>query len=505
MQEALHWADVGLRALDADDIDGPDLRGPLLLIRAEAALHTSVDTALEAAEGAAARAREAGDPSVLARAALVRCNGYTVVLSGEDPAGMSLHEEALAALGSRAPDLRSRLLANVANHRARRDGIGVAATPIADEAVELARGSDDPGVLANALRIWVQVRQGAPDAVARLARADEMVAAASRTGDRWELVLALQRRAGTRLELGDRSGYETDVADAERRSARLDTATARYETRFRRVLRALLDGRFDDARRHLTHLADLATVLPTAIDAWATQTLLLEREVGTLAAMLPLVEDAVARNPSLVGYRAGLAIALVDADRADDARAVLDSLRADEYAPAPRDSSWPSVLALLAEVAVRIGHHEAVPGLRAQLTPYSGLLLLGYESICLGAADRYLAMLDACMGTSAEDLFASAATLEQRADAPALLARTRLWHGIARHEAGDQEGAAVMLDAAAELAGDLGMAGVASREPNPAGAGRLAVPLSSVSRPSPPSGARSGGTTRRRTPWAACG
>ncbi len=463
VEEAMHWADVGLRALADDDVDAPELRGPLLLIRAEAALHSSVDAALEAADAAATDARSAGDARVLARAALVRCNGYTVVLSGEDPAGMSLHEEALTALGTTAPELRSRLLANLANHRARRDGIGVAATPIADEAVELARASDDPAVLANALRIWVQVRQGAPDAVARLARADEMVAAAARTGDRWELVLALQRRAGTRLELGDRSGYETDVADAERRAARLDTATARYETRFRRVLRALLDGRFDDARRHLSHLADLAVVLPTAMDAWATQTLLLEREVGTLADMVPLIEDAVARNPSLVGYQAGLAMALVDADRAEDARTILDRLRAEDWAAAPRDSSWPSVLALLAEVAVRTGHRDATAGLRAELAPYSGLLLLGYESICLGAADRYLAMLDASDGRSAEALFNSAAALEQRVDAPALLARTRLWHGIARLEAGDPDGAAVLLQAASESAGDLGMTGVGAQ------------------------------------------
>ncbi|HVF33634.1 MAG TPA: AAA family ATPase [Acidimicrobiales bacterium] len=451
------WVEVALGALDEDGQDELDLRGRLHLVAADASLHVSVERALAAADQAIACARAAGDAGTFARAALTRCNGYTVVLNGEDPLGMALHEEALGTLREDEPALRSRLLANVANHRARRDGLGVMATPIAEEAVALARRAGDDAALAYAIRMWLQVRQGAPDAEERTHLADEMVAAAERVGDRWELMLSLQRRAGVRLELGDRPAYEHDIAEAERRAARIPTTVARYEVLFRRVLRSALDGRFVDARRHLGAIAELVATLPTAMDAWATQTLLLEREVGDLAAMVEVITDAARANPGLVAYRVALAVASVRAGQTEEAAAIVADLCRDDLRAIPRDSAWPSLLALLAEVAIELEDTATVEILRRELGPHAGLLLLGYESICLGAADRFIAMLDAHLGVPADEGFEGAARLEQRAGAPALMARTRVWQARARLANDDPVGAVLALDAALELTRDLGM------------------------------------------------
>ena len=64
------------------------------------------------------------------------------------------------------------------------------------------------------------------------------------------------------------------------------------------------------------------------------------------------------------------------------------------------------------------------------LLAYQGqLIVVSWGVACLGAADRYLGMLEATMGavSEAEAHYAAALTLEERATAPSQAARTRLW------------------------------------------------------------------------------
>jgi hypothetical protein len=84
---------------------------------------------------------------------------------------------------------------------------------------------------------------------------------------------------------------------------------------------------------------------------------------------------------------------------------------------------------------------------------------------CVGAADRYLAMLAAASGRLAEAVrgFEAALALEQSVLAAPLAARTRVSHAGALLGLGDQKDgrrAAQQLDAAAHTANGLGMRGL---------------------------------------------
>jgi hypothetical protein len=84
----------------------------------------------------------------------------------------------------------------------------------------------------------------------------------------------------------------------------------------------------------------------------------------------------------------------------------------------------------LAEVVTGLGDVGRAEILYDLLEPYRGLLIVATQgAVCLGAADRYLGMLAATVGRfdEASALFCAAASLEERADAPRLAARTREW------------------------------------------------------------------------------
>jgi hypothetical protein len=85
--------------------------------------------------------------------------------------------------------------------------------------------------------------------------------------------------------------------------------------------------------------------------------------------------------------------------------------------------------------------------------------------LCIGAADRYLGLLNAVAGRTDQALadFAAAYELEAQYPAPPLMARTRYWHArtllSARPDRRDE--ATQMLDECIEIAASLGMRDIA--------------------------------------------
>ena len=115
---------------------------------------------------------------------------------------------------------------------------------------------------------------------------------------------------------------------------------------------------------------------------------------------------------------------------------------------------------MLAEAASMTCDDRFSVRLYRELEPYRGQLLTMLEVLCVGAADRFLAMLDADMGRIDDALaeFAAAFQLEARYPAPPLMARTRYWHAralLARPD-GHTE-AERMLDECIEIGESLGM------------------------------------------------
>jgi hypothetical protein len=115
-------------------------------------------------------------------------------------------------------------------------------------------------------------------------------------------------------------------------------------------------------------------------------------------------------------------------------------------------------------VCASLGDTELVDELTTALTLYTGQLIVAGPGFgCLGAADRYLAMLAATGGrlADAEQHFEAALALEQSVGSAPLATRTLLSQAralLASGDADDVRRATHLLDTAAHTARRLGMA-----------------------------------------------
>ena len=198
-------------------------------------------------QAAADLARTAGLGEHLARAALGLARGW-VEQGTADPAVISLLEEALAALPDTATALRARLLGRLAME------LHFSSQPqrcetLARQSVTLARQLRDPSSLAFALnaRHWAQ--RGQDEVGELLEIADEIIRHAEASA---ELELALQGhswRLVDLLELGQTEEIDDEIAACASLADRLHQPFYRSWVVGLQPMRALMQGRFDEAER----------------------------------------------------------------------------------------------------------------------------------------------------------------------------------------------------------------------------------------------------------------
>lgn len=216
---------------------------------------------------------------------------------------------------------------------------------------------------------------------------------------------------------------------------------------------ALLDGRLEDAAEAAGNVVSEGAGQQQAAAIIATVTR--ERDQG--AAFIPMLEALVGAgdNPS---WRAGLALFLVDAGRAEEALpytvGLLDAMS--------DDIGFPAGLAMLAEVAHASGDRSLADAVGQALEAHRGLTLNAGSFLCLGAADRYLGLCRAVAGDLDEALEAMLAgeRVNERLRATLYVAHTRvdraevLWR---RGALGDRETAVGLLDLAQRDADEHGL------------------------------------------------
>jgi hypothetical protein len=172
------------------------------------------------------------------------------------------------------------------------------------------------------------------------------------------------------------------------------------------------------------------------------------------------------QTPNLDVLRVALAIMHIELTEPDEARAIHEDFAAAGVTSGPRGLGWSATLASLAEVSARLDDTRYTQELRTALAPYTGqLIIAGWGTICLGAADRYLGMLAATGGrpAEAEALFNAALALEESVGSAPLTSRTRVAHARALVRSGDANEvrrATHLLNTAAHVANRLGMAGL---------------------------------------------
>jgi tetratricopeptide (TPR) repeat protein len=351
-------------------------------------------------DDAARLAREHRWPDRLARAAL-GCGSGTggFEVPPFDAAQIELLREALQALGDSDPTTRAWLLARLSVALSM-GGSDAERLALSDEAVALSRIAADDRALAYALAAHCDVIPGPEFCEARVAEAAEIVALARLQGDARAELLGRRLRVLALAELGRFVEMDAEVdAYAHVADAIRQPLYAWYVPLWR-GMRALMDGRFDDAAEWCTEAeaigvrahSENAEMLTLSLQLW-----------WLLHAGMP--DEAYARALGISErwhdlafmVRPGAAMAAARAGRLDEARSLLDAVDLDNRSP--YGAEWLPSLAMAAEAAACIGGHPLAPRLYDGLLPYRGLYAIdGIAAANYGSVERPLGLLAATLG-----------------------------------------------------------------------------------------------------------
>lgn len=466
--EAARWYRVALDTLALRDEEpgDEDARCSCELLLALGDAQNKADEIAAADESftqAAAIARRLGLAEHLARAAL----GYGDVepAPGDvNTAKVSMLQDALALLPPGDGARRARVTARLALELYFKDDEQRVAA-LGREAAAMARRVGDPGTLAYALHAERMVATWADPPAQRLPLATEMIALAEQAGDGERAVIGRFWRLSDLLELGDMPAVDAQIEDCARQADALRQPVYRWYAALARAMRAMLDGRFDEAER----LAGEALAMgqrshgAIALQSYGGQLLVIRREQGRLAELEPVLQAMVAQSPTAPAWRSALGFVHAELDRETEARAEFERLAARDFSDLPRDILWLVMLTVLAETCVFLGDAPRAALLHDLLLPYQGRnLVLANALACMGAASFYLGILAATMGRydPAEASLQEALAMHERMGARPWVARTAHAYAgllLRRNAPSDRERAEALLGRAGETARSLGM------------------------------------------------
>jgi len=440
-----------------------------LLLELGAASHLAgrADSALEAYLAAAAIARDTGDDELLARAAIgfeIACWRPAITDRGAD----ELLEEAAAALGNGDSVLRVRVLSGLYRALANR-GVDVRATVVRTSAIAMARRIDDRHGLATVLaRAYWAHGTTLDEVLGMLAEAIEL---ADELGDIELRAEAMGWRLPALIGLGDLAGARRELEQVLELGNTMGQPFILHIAEHYGSAIALCEGLLDEAERRAERSHEWSRPLMPGRDpsgVYGVQMFSIRREQGRLAELGPVVRLLAGEADPPNAWGPGLAALLAELGMVDETRQTLARILTDGLDPL-RESLWLASLTYLTDAAAAADDRETAALVYPELEPLAGTnVMVGYGVACYGAADRYLGMLSATLGSwdRAEGHFEVAADLNRRMGARTWLAHTAYEHGrmlLARGRPEDSDRAKSLLSTAVALAEEIGMTALAAR------------------------------------------
>ena len=428
------------------------------------------DSALAAFERAAAVARQLGRADLLARAALGFGGPSDFFGMPDDDKLQALLEEAHARLSSRDDaGLRAGVLARLASTGRYSESMAKR-RELSRRAVELARETSDPAMLARALgaRLWSML--GPDDVEQRLDLGEELIELAKRTGDRSYAILGHEYRFSSLIALGDVNTADREIETLDQLATEVRRPADRWLVLWLRASRAMSDGRFTEAERLIQEAFDVGQQAqhPGAELVFGGQMLWLAHERGNsdvVESGLSVFEGSYpwAKRLRLIGQ----AFASAHSGRLEDATRQLEGVGTRRFEDLPRDEHWLVSTALLAMTCRRIEHRALSEALYDLLLPYSDRVAV-HDMLRVhgGAVAYYLGLLATTLGVPDRALehFDQSLVVSRRLRSKPYTARTELEIArclARRGRAGDRERALGLRDAALAVALDSGMVRVA--------------------------------------------
>jgi ActR/RegA family two-component response regulator/tetratricopeptide (TPR) repeat protein len=424
----------------------------------------AMDAAREVGRRALALAKDDGEPTAVAIAALAyagRLPGFGAIVCDDEV--VAELEQALALLPGSAAALRAQVMARLAEELAYSPRRGVERA-LGQQAIDLARSVGDPGVLAAVLRT-TQWSVWTPDDVERRrVLADEIVALARPTGDR---VLGLDGellRLWSALERGEMDVAWHQLATCRRLVDDLRLPYYAWVTAAARACLHIGTGRLDEAealaeeaQRIGERSGDLTVAFFGGVQREHVKFLR-----GRFDEVAEWLAGVLRSFPVLVpAVECSLVVTYGQSGQHERCRSELRRYWSDDFAAVPRNAMWLMNMAFLADAAVSIGDAEAAAHLYphlAALTPYNVVLP---PAFVLGPVSHYIAGLAALMGNdaAARRHYEDALALETRTGARQWTARTQLEYGrfLLRSRTGDRVRGARLVAAARALGEELGL------------------------------------------------
>ena len=370
--------------------------------------------------------------------------------------------QALELVDSEDAARRARLQASLARayaHAGRSEDAG----PAVALALQMARECGDVETLCAALSAAL-INEGDPERV--LEYAAELEQIAPRSGDPWNELYATSNGLRALVTLGR---LDEAAVMLSRHFAVTDSGrwpVFQYVGFGFQVVLSLAAGRFDEAETQAEEAHTLGSEGNTPFDAgvYGLQMFAIRREQGRLDEVAPVLQLVSRLDDDQNLWGPGLAALYADLGMLDEARALLDSMRADRFGALPRDALWPACVSFLADTALALEDLHAAAVVAEEMASFAGLNVMAGMTICFGPADRWLGNLALLLGRpdDAARHLAAAAALAARSGSPVWAARVD--HDRARLLAatGRPREAAELGNAARQAALVLGMADLAN-------------------------------------------
>jgi hypothetical protein len=248
----------------------------------------------------------------------------------------------------------------------------------------------------------------------------------------------------------------------------------------RAAMRALLEGRYEEAERHATAVLQHMGSQTDFLAGYGVQLLLIRRDQGRIAEVEPLVASAADDSP-VTSWRVAHAMVLADLARGPEALAALGAVvghDGEHLAGLARDPLWHVTMATVAETIVALddapgtGHapDDRLVRLSRTLRACFGdepdrVVVVAGAAACWGAAARFTAPLAHLEGRldEAQALYRRSIGIHERMSAWPFLARDHLAYAALLRDLHRDDDADVHAQAGAVMASRIGLVGLPPR------------------------------------------
>jgi len=391
---------------------------------------------------AAHQAADFNDTNRLVAAALANDRGFVSSLGTIDAEKVEVLEMALARLPPHHPD-RALVLATLCEELTYGSPLE-RRQALAEEALAIAASSDDE---TTTLRVLNQVslpHQVPPLLEQSLAWTADALVRAERVGDPVLLYWAANHRLNVSACAGNIGEMDRCLKIVASAAERLDRPTLNWVYTYVCATRAMIAGDAEMAERLANRALQIGTdgSEPDTDIIYSGQILIVSWQRGVLGELVALIEQGIIDNPGLPAFGAALATALVEDERIDDARHLLEEPNVANF-DLPMDQAWLTGMTLYAEAAIECRHPRSAATLVDRLAPFADQLSFN-PSTTEGPVSHYLGGLCTVLGNydEANAHFAQSAAFCDLVGAKFFSARTQLLWGkllLERQTPGDAD------------------------------------------------------------------